>query len=428
MDLNSPDFVPSVFKCAKQNPKRKPMWYRGRRKRRFRRVKAETEDTKTQPKDDFPEEIQRPSSPPKEEKLSSIESETEAETVTKTVEPQTSSCLNKEPPSFKEPADILEQDRRVPIVLLKRVFTPVQGYQCQLCSQYYADLSQFLQHELLHQTGEVLNDDSSEELCTSQTDFTEVQQVQEPSFPCNMCDRSFTSTHHLKRHKLLHVKDGRKCNICGVIFCQRHNHVLFLPQTETVTEFEEEDDPSSIEPGNSLQESFESNGQSQSAITVTPPLTTSPQTVPSPPKNPTPLPKTLPRLPPPSHTRLFTKMPLPVLKKPYSGSYHMPGYSKCPITSFEFKKPLPPQPPTVTQHSLPQDIELPPSLQMFSPKFLTSTFLEVTRNYEYILSKARDVRKEEKERDDEVLLISPEVQSAEPDKDKSDSSDLDVVS
>uniref|UniRef100_A0A8C2XD16 C2H2-type domain-containing protein n=1 Tax=Cyclopterus lumpus TaxID=8103 RepID=A0A8C2XD16_CYCLU len=41
-----------------------------------------------------------------------------------------------------------------------------------------------------------------------------------PSFPCNMCDQSFTTSGNLKRHKLLHVKDGRKCPECGVLFCQ----------------------------------------------------------------------------------------------------------------------------------------------------------------------------------------------------------------
>ncbi|KAK7878450.1 hypothetical protein WMY93_030987 [Mugilogobius chulae] len=41
--------------------------------------------------------------------------------------------------------------------------------------------------------------------------------VEEPTFQCNMCNRSFPTTHTLKRHKLLHVRDARKCTQCAPV-------------------------------------------------------------------------------------------------------------------------------------------------------------------------------------------------------------------
>ncbi|KAM9751496.1 uncharacterized protein ACNS7B_008322 [Menidia menidia] len=65
----------------------------------------------------------------------------------------------------------------------------------------------------------------------------------EPSFPCNLCDRVFASAQNLKRHKLLHVRDGRKCPKCGVLFCRRHGRVAVQPKAECKTESDEDYSP-----------------------------------------------------------------------------------------------------------------------------------------------------------------------------------------
>ncbi|XP_034551936.1 zinc finger protein 652-like [Notolabrus celidotus] len=425
MDPENPDFVPSIFKCTKQNQKRKVKRFMGRRKRRPLRAKAETGDTTTQPGAGSPadhqsteviEEAETPVSVPKEE-----------ETLTKEAETETKMTL----PSCEAMTVVLVLDKKIPVLLLKRVFTPALGYRCQLCDQNFSTLSQLLKDEQLHQEGkEACNDESCEQLFTSQDDFDELPQVQEPSFPCNICDRTFTSTHHLKRHKLLHVKDGRKCNMCGVLFCQRHNHVLYLPQTEASIEIEEESPI--VETENTLMESPESNQipdpdkPSQSTVTVTPLSTTSPQILPSSPKPSRPFIKILKPLPHPSYTRVLTEIPLPVLpllQKPVCESYQIP---KNPSPSTEFKQTLPYRLRAVSQPSLLDDIELPPSLQMFSPKFLTSPFFEVTRNYGYILSKQRGVKKKMEEKCEEPP-ISLEKQRVEPDIEDINSFNLDVV-
>ncbi|KAM6981998.1 uncharacterized protein LKV04_012694 [Tautogolabrus adspersus] len=367
MDYNSPDFVPSVFTCTKQIPKKKTKWFMGRRKRRRRSALAVTEDTTIQPGADSPADLQssdlseKTQTPPsplvlKEEETLTNESENEMET--KTVEPQTSPCLSKTSPSVREPTGIPELDKKILTVILRRVFTPARGYQCELCHQTFTDVSELLKHEQLHTEGKSFSGESCEELFTDQADFAEHQQVPEPSFPCNMCDRSFTTTHYLKRHKLLHLKDGRKCPICGVLFCQLHNHILFLPQTESVTEIEEES--SIIEPKNFLLQHQEPNQITDrydgphSTITVTPLQTTSQQIVFPSPKKPF---KTLKPLPPPSHIRVLSEIPLPVLKKPSSVSYPEPEYPENPETLFVFKKPY--TPPAFSQSSLPPKYRTP---------------------------------------------------------------------
>ncbi|XP_074536795.1 uncharacterized protein LOC141798831 [Halichoeres trimaculatus] len=416
-DHNNPDFVPSVFNSTKQNPKRKTKWYMGRRKRRRHGAKDKMEDTTTQPRAGSPADLQSAELTEETETLSPepMEEETltedaEAETKTNTITPQTPLSPNKALPSFGGPASILKLDKKFAVVPLKPVFTPAQGYCCQVCIENFPTLSEFLNHEQEHHR-KIQDQESCEQPLISQADFKKLQQVQEPSFPCNICDRSFASSHHLKRHKLLHVKDGRKCNICGVLFCQRHNHVLYLPQTETLVELEE--DSSIMEPEISLLEGQESNqipnpdDKPLSTMTVTL-LPTSPQNSPSSSKFSRPLSKTRNPLPPPSHTNVLTEIPLPVLKKSSYAPNQIANYSKGPV-----------------QPHFPQGIELPSSLQIFSPKFLTSPFFEVTRNYDYILSKQNDVKKI-KEENWEVPLTSLERQSFMSEKEEM-MSYLDVV-
>ncbi len=365
--------------------------------------------------------------------------EPETEVETSTIKSQTTSSPNKVSPSFKLPAGIPELDKRIPIVHLKSIFAPAAGYQCELCSQNFASASQFVKHKRLH-------DEESSFVCeicgkhfTSQADFTEHQRAHEASFPCNVCDRSFTTSHNLKRHKLLHVKDGRKCGRCGVLFCRRHNHVLFVPQTESEQDSsntEPESVGSNLMPENDLLEEPEPNqtadldDDAPSTTTTIPLLKTTAHTVsPTPPK-PGPLSKTHKARPPACYTKILSDIPVPVLRKPSSvPPPPIPKYPRNPGTSSQLR-PLPDYPADFVQPHLPQHPELPPSLKIFSPQYLTSALLDVKRNYDYILSKPRDVKNKTgivKEEQCELPLISPAEQRVEHIKEERTAYDLEVV-
>ncbi|XP_041654786.1 uncharacterized protein LOC121517238 [Cheilinus undulatus] len=383
MEYGSPDFVPSLFTCTKEKPKKKNKWFMGRRKRR--RCSTKAEETTPEPGADSPADhqssdlIEEP--PPLSKDEGTLTEESKNETKTETKEPPTSPCPNKAS-TPTEAKGIPELNKRIPTLILRRVFTPVRGYQCELCSQNFSSVSRLLKHELLHREGRPISSESDEEFFSDDADITEYVEEPEPAFPCNICDRSFTTVHQLKRHKLLHVKDARKCRICGVLFCKLHNHVVFMPQPEAETVTEE--DASVCEPENSL----ESPEPSQ----ISEPVDDTPHTTFSPlPKN---LFKPLKPLPPASHIKVLSEIPIPVLKEPYSVPCPKLGYSRDLQPFSPMKKPKHYNPSADSQSSFPKDFELPPSLQMFSPKFLTSTFFKVTRNYEYILSKAQAFKKE----------------------------------
>lgn len=160
----------------------------------------------------------------------------------------------------------------------------------------------------------------------------------------------------------------------------------------------------------------DSDDDAQSIMTVTQMQTTTAQTTsPAPPK-PGPLSKIHNPLPPASHTRIIKRIPVPMLKKP---SPHPPRNSRKDY------------PANLVQPRLPPKIELPPSLRVFSPQYLTSALLEVERNYEYILDKARDVKNNldiVKEEPRELPLVSPDEQSAVgPNKKERIAYDLEVV-
>lgn len=180
-----------------------------------------------------------------------------------------------------------------------------------------------------------------------------------------MCNRSYATNHNLKRHKLQHVKDNRKCRKCGVIFCQLHNHVLYVPQVEP----KQESDAAELDrcPGKNIT-------PAETASRWLGPKTENP-------------------LPDASHTRVINKIPVPKLIKTLD--QQVPWKSR-----FIYPDPVPPNP-----QELP---DLPPALKLFSPQCLTSRLLQVERNYDYILSntKARD-EKTVKETPCTLPLISP---------------------
>lgn len=280
----------------------------------------------------------------------------ETETETETSDSPTASSPNKTPETVHKPAGILKLGKKFPSLVLKSVFAPASGYQCELCSHNFAHPSQLIKHKELHEA-KVCG-----KLFTAPADFSAHQPPPKPSFPCNMCDRSYTTNHNLKRHKLRHVKDGRKCGKCGVIFCQLHNHVLYVPRVEPA------------------QESDAAEPDRFPGATVTPAKTALPKT-----ENP---------LPDASHTRVINKIPVPKLIKPLN--LQVPWQSRVIY-------------PDPIQPNLRQLPDLPPALKLFSPQCLTSRLLQVERNYDYILGnkKPRD-EKTVKEEPCELPLIPPD--------------------
>lgn len=268
-----------------------------------------------------------------------------------------------------------------PVLCLRSVFAPLAGYLCELCDQTFSKASELVKHRQLHE-----NPESSHvggDIFPKQEELPE--RVPEPSFPCNMCDRSFTTNQSLKRHKLLHVKDGRRCPKCGQIFCQLHNHILFMPPPKT--EQDSSTDGSSSQDSdlnaesssnesvhvktesstedsalkqNSLEDASEPESESSAAATEPEPISEA--------QNP----------PPPAwHLKVPQQVPLPRLKRvlnPQAARYFRDDY-----------------PSDYVQLHLPQQPRLQPPLEVFSPQRLTSALLEVRRNYEYILGKPVNV-------------------------------------
>ncbi|XP_061590689.1 zinc finger protein 48-like [Cololabis saira] len=375
MDADSRDFVPSVFTSTKetQKPKKRVKRFYGSRKRWSQRGKAETCDET--PVADLPadlpspvlmevdalQEMEKPSDP-SELKEREILCE---EALTETVQSETSSIQNVTPPSAKAPTSIQKMN---PFVLLKPLITPAGGFRCDVCTETLVDVPALVKHKRVHE--------EPAPLVSGETDVAEPHTVpaDQPSFPCNMCDRSFTTTQKLKRHKLLHLKDGRKCPKCGVLFCRLHNHILFQPQPEGTTVFEEDSFTDEEQKPDNDDESQEKNVSdkleptrivetvNEAQTTQTPPEITAVKLPPLPPMPPLPpIPELLPRAPPlTSYTR--------------ASSLAYVNFSKDP---------------GVSDDDLPQ---LPPSLQIFSPQYLTSALLEVRRNYDYILNKTERIK------------------------------------
>ncbi|KAM7411442.1 hypothetical protein PAMA_021439 [Pampus argenteus] len=378
MDHDCPDFVPSVFTCSSPKQGQSP-----------RKTKRETLTTETKT--------------------------------------QTTPSPNKTLPSFKVPAGIPKLDKMNPVVLLKSVLAPAGGYQCEQCDQNITNVSQLIKHKRQHEEEKSFPCTICGKCFTSQALFMEHQCVitDKTSFPCNMCDRSFTTSHNLKRHKLLHVRDGRKCSKCGILFCQRHNHILYLPQAESINESEQESSISeskNVMLENELPEKLEPSQTADLAVDTQSFLSS--QTVAPTTTNPGPLPKSHETPPLASYTRTVSEVPRAQLINPLRSSVpsvlqcssnpraqlinplrsSVPSVLQCssnPSTSFQFKPPRPPNYPAVfIQPHLPLYPELPPSLQIFSPQYLTSASLEVTRNYAYIFSK-KIVLKEKKKKEEE---------------------------
>ncbi|XP_041860098.1 zinc finger protein 467-like isoform X2 [Melanotaenia boesemani] len=427
-DHDRPDYVPSVFTCAKQKQRKKNMKRSyGGRKSLPRRAKAHTEEETTPPDSDMMEtagklSVQTPSPPSLRKKIRGLTEE--AESKTNTIQSQTTSSPNKTLPSQTSIVSMQKMDKKNPFVLLKNVISPAGGYQCELCSQVFVSVSQFIKHKQEHE--------DQKAFVSGQADVDESHVVpeDEPSFPCNMCDRSFTTSQNLKRHKLLHVKDGRKCFKCGVLFCRRHNHVLFQPQIESKTESGEESSTSeeqSVDTSVSPEKSLPENQEPQQMAETVDNTQSSQDLSPTPLPSPSP-PALLPDVPPLSS---FTRTPGLESVKPSP----MPcppspilRFSNNPKHSFNLNSEVPQYPSFFIQPHLPQHPELPSSLRIFSPQYLTSALLEVQRNYKYILSKQRTVKIENvvKVEPNEPVIISPKAQTVKEVKKEKIAYDLEI--
>lgn len=311
---------------------------------------------------------------------------------------------------FKTSAGILKLDKMSPIVLLKPVVARAGGFQCELCTQNFITVLELVKHKQMH------DEEKKSFICeicgkhfTGQADFSEHQRVHkdEPAFPCNMCDRVFTTSHNLKRHKLLHVKDGRKCRTCGVLFCRRHNHILFLPQADSVAQSEQ--DSPIIETQN-----VDSHLVSENSVQKKCFLKPEPKTNLTPPQA--------------ASTSTSIGISVPVVQKPSSAPCPPPPVPCFSRTWSRFKTPMSSQHAAFVQPPPPQHVELPASLQLFSPQYLTSALLEVKRNYEYVLGKPNKVKKEiVKEEQVELPLISPDEQRVKQVKKERIAYDLEII-
>ncbi|XP_029291510.1 PR domain zinc finger protein 15-like isoform X2 [Cottoperca gobio] len=404
MEHESPDFVPSVFLSTKHRPKRKV-----KRKRRCRAADVETEEKMSPSRGDCPADL--PSSAGAQEQTPSVLKEGETS-------PEEAESSTDRASPVKAPARSLHLHKMIPVVLLKHVFVSAGGFKCEKCNQNFPNIPQLMKHKQLHEEEEAAaaEEEEEEEAAAEEEDAEEEEEEEEEaaaeeedaeeeggslvcemcgklfpgrarlsdhrcpsSFSCNMCDRTFVTSRNLKRHKLQHVKDGRKCPKCGVLFCKRHNHILFLPQADSITEYEDD----SIEPSR-------------------PPRT--------------------PRTPPPaSHTGIFSGIPAPLTAPAVSRL--PPPVPRCKNASSQFKCPPYVCPAAFLQPLPPQHPELPPSLKLFSPQHLTSALLEVKRNSEYIFSKQRAVKQEPCE----LPLVPPDEQTVTHGRRERTAYDLEIV-
>ncbi|RVE70857.1 hypothetical protein OJAV_G00068850 [Oryzias javanicus] len=422
-DPDMPDYVPSVFTKQRPTPKRRRVeWIYRFRKRRRRSATAGTESESFSGLNS--PEKRKSSASVLHEKDCSKQEEVELKTEefsAKTVCLRSASKPKTVSPSLTESTGIPVPQQMSPVVVLKSVVLPAGGFRCDLCHQASKDVTEFINHYQLHhvqppsitdeapETAEATGN-GEEPLTASETPATgeativgeapaveaRCVPVDQPSFPCNMCDRSFTTSQNLKRHKLLHVKDGRKCAKCGALFCRRHRHILFQPRVEPMKEPEK--DSISEEKKEEVEEVVVKKEEplEPSAITVNnQPIKVEPIEAAEKINKP----QILPLAQLQRHIPVICVLPLPRIQQiaPKPLPLSLPGHIQTPVTSANLPA-IPPPPtsssnsmvPTLNPNSLPGvHPRLPPSLELFSPQRLTSSLLEVKRNYDYILSKPK---------------------------------------
>ncbi|XP_061702392.1 zinc finger protein 579-like isoform X1 [Syngnathoides biaculeatus] len=371
MDKDNPDFVPSVFRNAKNSPRptdpsRRIFKGRPKRQRHHRNADEESEGT---PSEDVALAFEQPSiqsaeSEPPQDTLTA-DCATEEQTLTEQTKSDTETEETPSSPLDRAASSLASLDKISPVVLLKHVVAPSGDFLCELCNENFSTVGHLVQHKHRHE-----NQTSPSHQVEGKIPVRVSAEREEPSLPCNICDRTFTDRHSLKRHKLLHVKDGRKCQTCGVLFCRLHRRTLLVaqPAAETACGDPDESEEDALEPGEVAEhvEDFETSWQfipllNYSIIKISEARHTEPETVP--------------------------ETPLPPL--------FLPGRPEA-----EPSRRADPEPQKVVHsESLPESCpyphqKLPPALRMFSPQSLTSVFFQVERNYDYIFSKGADVPSE----------------------------------
>ncbi|KAF7209314.1 protein SON [Nothobranchius furzeri] len=138
---------------------------------------------------------------------------------------------------------------------------------------------------------------------------------------------------------------------------------------------------------------------------------------------------------------LTTSCKLPEIIKPSLVSVQPPP-APCPpplVSTFQTNRDsstectsMPNDTPDLGLYGLPHHQELPSALKVFSPQYLTSALLDVERNYEYILNRAKTVQvenvvEEEPEDPDEPVFICPVVTPVKPAKGEKIAYDLEII-
>ncbi|XP_053705846.1 zinc finger and BTB domain-containing protein 17-like [Synchiropus splendidus] len=282
-------------------------------------------------------------------------------------------------PPVMSPLQCPKLDRKdQPFVLLKSVLVGEDEYQCDRCTRTFTCVSKLVRHQQC-KDGTIS--------CSTDDDA-----VVEASLPCNMCARRFSSANSLKRHKLLHVMDGRRCRTCGVLFCKLHSNILISSQT-TASE-SEDGSTEELESSDLKQKSIETSTAKSNATTDQSTESDPWSFVPLLSKNGTTFShdSATPNLPSQPSDMCF-KTPS---KAPSSPPKCSPSVSSEPqpasFTTSNFKPKPADYPAGFIQPHLSRDPKLPPGLEMFASHYLTSSYLEVKRNHDYLLKGGTELK------------------------------------
>ncbi|XP_076022233.1 uncharacterized protein LOC143012802 [Genypterus blacodes] len=402
MNHDIPDFVPSLSNCTNKSPDLERRSHPKKKRGRPRKVNVASDGERTTPPPSAiqPQVLQSSSpvetapSEPLEATSSSPTDAMEGETVTqeqnesptKTENPQTSSP-SKESPSV-ESEDSRKLDKGHPFVSLRSVISSFGWYQCEVCSCNYPSVAKFIKHQERHGKTKRFCCEMCKMRFQSSSSLAQHRcshKVERP-FPCNICDKSFSTQYELKRHKLLHVPDRRKCRICGTLFCRRHNHVFFQTQAASVQESEpEESEPGESEPESEPESQPDTEPEPSAYNAVSNKQIDARQSAEVADSNESatlaPTAQTVSPAPPhhmankdaltASHPNIMLLLPIDLPPQP-SVTPRLP-----PL------RPIRPRPPQTPPGQTSTETKPKSSLNLFSPKFLTSAFLKVKRNYEY---------------------------------------------
>ncbi|XP_061128812.1 uncharacterized protein LOC133150348 [Syngnathus typhle] len=381
VDQNNPDFVPSVFTNVNSSSRPRSQsrrivrghgkWHWGHQVNQGARDKSKEALIK-----DEDLVIQQPSL-----ELIRIQPSQDAQTTQCAMTGEASTEETKSDIEMRTPSPLLKFEKSSPVVLLKHIVAPSGVYLCELCNENFSTVTQLVRHKLEHEGQRSPHSgDVQEEMPTKV-----LAEPDEPAFPCNICDRTFADRQLLKRHKLLHMRDVRKCQTCGVLFCQLHRRAP-LVATPVITSESDDDCPVTESDDLERGEVGEQLNDFQTAWAFIPLLRNAANQISEPQASASNM-----------ELEFFSEMPPP----PF------PIHLLHTKSEASMEAPLYPPP------------KLPPALRMFSAQCLTSAFFKVQRNYNYILSKGTDVPNNIVVKK-EPLEISPDVPPDLPNEEPED--------